>query len=123
MIRKHKEPTCVRRVEDALREADDFLTASLLAERTGLDGNHVNACVWHLAKYKAIEGLRVDDTLWWFLTPETDQRIRKVAERTPEGQPRKPRKRKSAGGLGPLPEILQADHEASPQPLSIPKGA
>jgi hypothetical protein len=90
--RKAVEPTCVSRVEKALQQADDFLTAPMIRQAAAMDKHHVETCLWHLAKYQAIDSIRSGDELWWFLTPERDLRARKVAERAKEDKPRKPRR-------------------------------
>lgn len=103
--RKLVEPTCVSRVEKALQQADDFLTAPMIRELAGLDKPHVETCLWHLAKYQAIDSLRSGDELWWFLTPEKDLRRNKVLERAKEEKPRKPRqsRKRHAEVFPPMP--------------------
>ncbi len=41
MSRRHKEPTAVRLMEEALRTADDFMNMRMLMERTGQPLNRV----------------------------------------------------------------------------------
>lgn len=94
MIRKRKEPTATSIVEAALATLDDFATCRQLQEVTGLDSNHVTASLHCFKRYHAAECLESAGQLWWYLTPLTDQRQKKVAERTPEAKPRKQRNRK-----------------------------
>lgn len=95
-MNKHKEPTAVSLVGEALRRADDFLTAQQLRIATGVCANRVSAALHHLQKHKAADATRLDGCLYWYATPETDDRCRTVNERTPETKPRKTRKRRVA---------------------------
>lgn len=91
---KRKEPTSTSIVEQAMKNIDDFVTGQKLQEVTGLDSCHVSAALYCFKHYHAAECLEENGKLWWFLTPESDQRVKKVAERTPEMKPRKTRKPK-----------------------------
>lgn len=90
---KHKEPTATSVVEEAMRSADDFITAQELVRVTKLDYSHVSAALCHFRKYSAAECLTEGAKLWWYLTPGTDKRSHKHLERTPEPRPRKPRRK------------------------------
>lgn len=48
--------------------------------------------------YAAIGALDIDGVQYFYLTPETDRRVRKMAERKPETRPRrrKPRRKEAA---------------------------
>lgn len=94
MTPRIKVPTCTTLVLEALRRADDFMTLAMIRESTGLDTCHASASLHHLRKHKAIECMESDGQLWWYATPDTDDRSRSLDERTPENKPRKPRKSK-----------------------------
>lgn len=87
-----KEPTFILLVEKALQEANDFMLLSELMERTQLSTNRVTASLASLRSRKAadfmVEEHEYDDIHWivtyWYATPETDTRIRKVEERVRE---------------------------------------
>lgn len=91
---RRKETTTTHLVLDALVRADDFRTQSQLCAEIGRDCNHISAALCHLRKFKAVEAIAVDGTLFWFATPDDDTRMRKLVERTPESKPRRPRKRR-----------------------------
>lgn len=90
--RNTKKPTCVSLVEAELSRIDDFATTKILVTATGLSANQVHASLHHLQKYKAADCVADHDKLWWFLTPATDTRVKKVEERRPEDQPRRSRR-------------------------------
>jgi len=89
---KLKRPTYTSIVYDYMVGLDDFCTASQIIRETGLDINHVSACIYHLKKYRAIQGMSVEGTVFWFATPEDDTRSHLMLEKAPETRPRKPRK-------------------------------
>lgn len=93
--RQDRQPTCVSQVEQVMIQADDFVNLRGLMAATKLAINQVSASLSHLHKYRAAGCLESPDGLWWFLTPDTDTRTKKVEERRPEGKPR--RTRRSAG--------------------------
>lgn len=93
--RQNRRPTCVTRVEQAMIQADDFVNLRGLVATTKLTLNQVSASLSHLHKCGAADCLESPDGLWWFLTPDTDTRARKIEERRPEDKPR--RARKTAG--------------------------
>jgi hypothetical protein len=92
---KRKVPTSTSIVFEYLVVADDFRTTQQVKCDTGLDINHVSASLCHLRKRKAIDAIDVDGTLFWYPTPENDDRSKVVLERTPEARPRKRRKRRA----------------------------
>jgi hypothetical protein len=89
-----KKETCTSVVQRTLIAADDFLTATHLQILTGLTMSQVAASLHHLKRHRAIDTLEGAGTLWWYATPDQDDRSRILEERTPESRPRKPRKRK-----------------------------
>lgn len=95
MNRRRKEETSTSRVLRTLCQADDFRTSRQLQDETGLDVNHVSAALHHLRKHQAVDLVEAEDNLWWFATPTTDTRCRVVEERTPELNPRRPRRRRT----------------------------
>lgn len=93
MNKQHKEPTLVSRVEEAMDLADDFVNVAMIVAATKLTPNQVTASLHHLKKHKVADCL-VSNGLWWFLTPGTDDRAKRVEERRPEDKPRRMRKNK-----------------------------
>lgn len=91
-MKKLKEITATTAVLEALQRADDFRTVSHLQVATGQSMNRVRAALHHLHKYRVVECMASDGRLWWYATPENDQRTLVVDERTPEAKPRKQRK-------------------------------
>lgn len=88
-----KMTTTTTLVLEALTRADDFMTAHQLSEATGRSMNRVFAAVHHLKIHKAIEVIEVDNVLYWYATPDSDDRNHVVQEKVEETKPRKPRKR------------------------------
>lgn len=89
-----KEPTCTSLVLEALRAKDNFMGYADLTKATGCTPNQVSAACFCLRKYRAVDVVvEADGRPWWFaLPPESDQRYRPPAERTPESKPRKLRR-------------------------------
>jgi hypothetical protein len=82
--RNTPEPTWVSRVEDALRAADDFMSFAELAAATSANTNRLTAALHHLRKYRAVDSIDSGGRLYWFATPNTDTRCRRVELRRPE---------------------------------------
>lgn len=95
--RRHKEPTSTGIVYRALCAADDFRTLRQLIRECGLSCNRVSAALHHLRARRAVDVMDVEGQLWWFATPDTDNRSSTVDERTPETHPRRPRRTKKQG--------------------------
>lgn len=91
-MRARKEPTCVSVVFETLLKVDDFRTGKQLQAETGLSCNQVSASLHELRKYSAAACLEENGQLFWFATPDKDQRTRVVNERVPEINPRKSRR-------------------------------
>lgn len=106
--KKEKQPPCVLKVEQALIARDDFTTCAQLAEITKLTRNQVTASLHHLKKHSVVESMESDGSLWWYMTPGLDTRVRHIDERTPEEKPRAPRVRRSRELL---PAIVLGDLE------------
>jgi len=77
---------------------DDFRTAKQLKEATLLSTNQVSASLHELRKYKAVDCLAENGQLWWYATPDTDQRQHTVDMRQEELKSRKKRKLKKENG-------------------------
>lgn len=90
--RQDRQPTCVSQVEQAMIQANDFVNLRGLMAAAKLTSNQVSASLSHLHKYRAADCLESPDGLWWFLTPDTDTRTKKVEERRPEDKPRRTRR-------------------------------
>lgn len=95
-----KIPTRVSLVEDALKKADDFLTATQVAHIAGVKYDQANVALHHLQRYQACGVLVVDGVLWWYASPSTDTRSKVLDLRTPEDGPRKPKRRRGKLLLG-----------------------
>lgn len=91
---KHKEITHTTRVLEALIRADDFRTTRQLKALTGGDYNQIGAALSHLKKHRAADCLTCEGELWWFATPESDDRSRHVDERVLESVPRRTRRKR-----------------------------
>lgn len=95
---KLKETSTTALVLAALREADDFMTAKMLAEKVGRELRGPVAGALHmLRRYRAVDVVVDPDGVgWWYARPvEEDQRMRTYDEHAPHphGMTRK-RKRK-----------------------------
>lgn len=93
--RADRRPTWTKLILEALTRADDFATAAQLCAATGAAMNQCSAALHHLRNRHAVDCLASDGQLFWFATPETDDRDRKVDERRPE-EPGTRRRRKAA---------------------------
>lgn len=81
-MKRDKAPTYQSRVETVLREADDFRTVAEITEVSGVDPQHVFSALWILHRtYTGAEFIKSNGRTYWFLTPETDTRLRTVDER------------------------------------------
>lgn len=87
-VKKDPKPTWTSAVQRAMREADDFVNAHQLRERTGGNADQVSAALSHLRKFEVVDSVESGGVLWWFLTGH-DRRQQVVEERTPEVEPRK----------------------------------
>lgn len=79
-----RRPTWTRLILATLVSADDFATAQQLCAATGANMNQASAALHHLRNRKAVDCLASDGQLFWFATPDTDDRARTVDERRPE---------------------------------------
>ena len=88
-----KEPTKTSIVYQTLVSADDFITAAQLIERLvgKANPNQISAALHHLKKRNAVNCMESDHKLWWYSTPETDNRLHIVDEKAVETEPRRRR--------------------------------
>lgn len=93
--RNPKAPTWTSLVEEALRKADDFMGAEALRAATGANPRQLSAALHHLRQRRAVDSVESSCRLWWFATPELDNRARVVEERRPEDPGTRRRGRKA----------------------------
>ena len=79
-----KKPTTTSLTMAALLGADDFMTAKQIAAATGEKAHAVLTGLWSLRQYKAVDSVEQEGALWWFATPDSDQRQRHHDERKEE---------------------------------------
>jgi Fe2+ or Zn2+ uptake regulation protein len=94
MVRKIKTTTTTTLVLDALRRADDFLTAKQLCERTARSTGQVAAALHWLRKAHAIDSIASDDTLYWYARPREDDTRSSVRDEITADVIKRPRKPK-----------------------------
>lgn len=99
-MKADKEPTFTYTVETWLAEQDDFKSFTEIRLGTGLSYNRVSAALSNARKFKAADFMVQDGITYWFLTPESDTRIRHVEEKAREDNPRKPRRVKGSTNPG-----------------------
>jgi hypothetical protein len=85
---QHKVPTWTHLTEEALRTADDFLSADQLRTLTGASQNQLSAALFHLQKRRVVDAVSGPSGLFWFYRGE-DTRLYQHEERTPEAHPRR----------------------------------
>ena len=100
-----------------MREADDFVSTEMIRAATAYDFNRIGATLCHFKKHKAAECLSSGDQLWWYLTPETDTRVKHVDERVPEEKGTRNRRRRVAI-LTPLAQVVQTESEKPVNPFN-----
>lgn len=78
--------THTHRIYETLkRSKHDFMNVAQLVEATGANYNQATAALFKLREYQAVDVvINGDGTGWWFATPETDLRGRRVVERKVE---------------------------------------
>lgn len=81
---RSKAPTYQHRVEAELSAAGDFLTVENLVARTRIDKEHVFHALLSAHKYRAADFLKENGHTYWFATPSTDERSKRIEERAPE---------------------------------------
>lgn len=82
---RSKDTTWTTLVLEALIGRDDFMTYEMLREATGGNQNQIQATCHHLRKRRAIDCIiEPNGVAWWYATPESDNRSRKIEERRRE---------------------------------------
>lgn len=96
MAARQTRPTDVSVILAYLVGLDDFANKEMIKLNTGMIDNRYRAAIAHLAKHKAIDCVIVNaNELWWYATPERDDRIRKL-KTSAEGVKRTEKGRMSA---------------------------
>lgn len=83
---KLTRPTCEFLITELLRN-DTLVPITVIKAK--FPDRHVWSAIINLRRYKAIDAILVDGVPCFFLTPDTDDRIRTYEERAPETRPRK----------------------------------
>ena len=97
MAARQTRPTDVSVILAYLVGLDDFASKAMVMAETKIPDDHVRPALAHLAKHKCIDCVIVNENeLWWFATPERDDRIR-IAKATPEGIKRNEKGRRFTG--------------------------
>lgn len=81
-------------VEQALTQAQDFMTVPQIAAAVNLPSASIMTALRWLVKAKAADSLESGGRLYFFITPETDTRTKKVTEHRKEDEPRVVRNRR-----------------------------
>lgn len=84
MRHKDQKPTSTSVIENHMKEVDDFVTPRDVSRSTEQSMNRVHAALHHLKLHKAADCIECEGKLWWFLTPDTDNRTRIVEMRAEE---------------------------------------
>ena len=97
MAARQTRPTDVSVILAYLVGLDDFANKAMILAEVKIPDDRVRPALAHLAKHKAIDCVIVNgNELWWFATPERDDRTR-VAKATPEGITRNEKGRRFTG--------------------------
>lgn len=80
--RKNVKPTTTSLVWNELNRTGDFHDVHQLSAATGRNANQVSAALHHFRVHKAVDSVVSEDRLWWFATPESDDRTRQLDEIT-----------------------------------------
>lgn len=99
MAGRIKRRTTTSAVVDHMQRADDFLTVRELMQLTGDNLHRVTAALAWLKRAKAVDSIKSDGRLYWYSTPETDQRTRVLEEVVDGFVHRNRRKKKMVAGL------------------------
>lgn len=75
-----KRPTDTNVVLEALIGHDDFMNRAMLREATRLPRDRLMMALRHLLHYKAAEAVAVGKELWYMASPQSDTRIKVVAQ-------------------------------------------
>jgi hypothetical protein len=85
------ETSYTKKVFDFLCAHDDFIRMKDIAAATGLDTRQLRQTLPWLRKCKAIDSVESGGVLYWYATPDTDQRMRTIDEHRREDEPRNAR--------------------------------
>lgn len=97
MAARQTRPTDASVILEYLTGLDDFANKAMILAETKIPDNRVRPALAHLAKHKCIDCVIVNETeLWWFATPQLDDRLRK-RKVTPEGLKRTEKGRRFTG--------------------------
>lgn len=77
-----------RKVDDALQQADDFMTVAQLCEATKLSPKAVMTALRWLVEARAAESIAQQGHLYFMASPETDTRVRTYDQHRKEDEPR-----------------------------------
>lgn len=84
---KGRSPTYTSRIERVLADADDFVAFGALRETLpDIPKGELYSSLNFLKRMKAVDFLHSEGQTFWFLTPSTDTRQRKLAEKTHHGE-------------------------------------
>ena len=75
-MRTPKRTSFTCRVFTALKEADDFMTLRQITAKSGVTTTRASAALHHLYKRQAVGALSEDGQLYWYATPDEDNRSR-----------------------------------------------
>lgn len=98
MSGKIKQMTYTYLVLECLKERNDYVSYEdiynyVRETRYEVAFSHISAACFHLKKHKAVDlVIDSDGKVFWYLTPETDDRAKTIDERVPESKPRKRKK-------------------------------
>lgn len=97
---KRKIPTHTSLIEEYLRGIDDFASLSMIVQATGSTRNQIQAALFNLRHYRAIDVVvNPDGVGWWYALPkEEDTRIYAHSMRAEELKPRRRSPRVRAKG-------------------------
>lgn len=95
--RKGSRPTITSRIERVLRDADDFVRAPAIVAAIADPDVRIDAvlnCLQVLHRRKAANFVHEGRATFWYLTPETDERVRRLEEKVLHGPGSRGGKRK-----------------------------
>ena len=73
-MRTPKRPSYTCLVFTALKEADDFMILRQIAAKSGVSNTRASAALHHLYQKQAVSAMAQDGQLYWYATPEEDNR-------------------------------------------------
>lgn len=91
-MRRNPQPTMVHLVFELLQSTDSMLATADVAAQTGVGRHDSFKTLHYLRSRHAVEWVRQGSVDYWFATPQSDDRVRHIAERTPELNGRRSRR-------------------------------